>query len=188
MKIQGQGHGQGQTWWSHLRPNVQSICLLFVSWQSNHFWLRYIANSRFDLEAPFPRHNLTVKIQGQRYPSHRSIQLTHFLFCFTSNGPTIPKIWQLECSTGENAFSISGKKLLKKVSDRIPPKFNQVESMIRGIYWQSFVAIGWAVLTWSWGQGRICPALVTWWPWPNVTEMATKKISHTTAVVETDQK
>ena len=27
--------------WSHLRPGVQSICLLFVSWQSDHFWLRY---------------------------------------------------------------------------------------------------------------------------------------------------
>ena len=41
LKIQGQGHGQGQTWWSHLSPRVQSICLLFVSWQSEHFWLRY---------------------------------------------------------------------------------------------------------------------------------------------------
>ena len=41
LKIQGQGHGQGQTPWSHLRPWVQSICLLFVSWQSDHFWLRY---------------------------------------------------------------------------------------------------------------------------------------------------
>ena len=36
-----QGHGQGQTHWSHSRPGVQSICLLFVSWQSDHFWLRY---------------------------------------------------------------------------------------------------------------------------------------------------
>ena len=27
--------------WSHLRPGLQSICLLFVSWQSDHFWLRY---------------------------------------------------------------------------------------------------------------------------------------------------
>ena len=26
---------------SHLSPRVQSICLLFVSWQSDHFWLRY---------------------------------------------------------------------------------------------------------------------------------------------------
>ena len=41
LKIQGQGHGQGQTWWSHLNPRVQTICLLFVLWQSDHFWLIY---------------------------------------------------------------------------------------------------------------------------------------------------
>ena len=40
-KFKGQGYGQGQTHWSHLRPGIQSICLLFVSWQSDHFWLRY---------------------------------------------------------------------------------------------------------------------------------------------------
>ena len=40
-KFKGQGYGQGQTHWSHLRSGVQSICLLFVSWQSDHFWLRY---------------------------------------------------------------------------------------------------------------------------------------------------
>ena len=40
-KFKGQGYGQGQTHRSHLRPGVQSICLLFVSWQSDHFWLRY---------------------------------------------------------------------------------------------------------------------------------------------------
>ena len=39
--MQGQGHSQGQTWCSHLSHWVQSICLLFVSWQSDHFWLRY---------------------------------------------------------------------------------------------------------------------------------------------------
>ena len=27
--------------WSRLRPGVQSIYLLFVTWQSDHFWLRY---------------------------------------------------------------------------------------------------------------------------------------------------
>ena len=36
-----QGHDQGQTRWSHLSPRVQSLCLLFVSWQSDHFWMRY---------------------------------------------------------------------------------------------------------------------------------------------------
>ena len=40
-KFKGQVHGQGQTHWSHLGPGVQSICLLFVSWQSGHFSLRY---------------------------------------------------------------------------------------------------------------------------------------------------
>ena len=41
LKIQGQCKGQGKTRWSHLSPRVQSICLLFVSWQSDHSWLRY---------------------------------------------------------------------------------------------------------------------------------------------------
>ena len=41
LKNLHQGHGQGQTQWSHLSPRVQSICLLFISWQSDHFWLRY---------------------------------------------------------------------------------------------------------------------------------------------------
>ena len=41
LKIQGQGHSQGQIWWSHLRPRVQSMCLLFVLWKSDHFWQRY---------------------------------------------------------------------------------------------------------------------------------------------------
>ena len=36
-----QGHGQGQTHWSYLRPGDKSISLLFVLWQSDHFWLRY---------------------------------------------------------------------------------------------------------------------------------------------------
>ena len=40
-KFKDQGHCQGQTWWSHLRSKVESIGLLFVSWQSDHFGLRY---------------------------------------------------------------------------------------------------------------------------------------------------
>ena len=43
---------------------------------------------------------------------------------------------------------------------RITPKFNQVEIMMRGIYLSSFVAIGWAVLTLPWGQGKLRSASV----------------------------
>ena len=39
--FKGQDYAQGYTHWSHLRPGVQSICLLFFPWQSDHFWLRY---------------------------------------------------------------------------------------------------------------------------------------------------
>ena len=41
LKIQGQGHDQGQTWWLYLRPCVQLTCSFFVSWQLNNFWLIY---------------------------------------------------------------------------------------------------------------------------------------------------
>ena len=41
LKIQGKGQGQCRMWWSHLRPRVQSMCSLFVSWQSDHFWQRH---------------------------------------------------------------------------------------------------------------------------------------------------
>ena len=51
--------------------------------------------------------------------------------------------------------------------------------MTREKYLPSFVAISWAVLTLSWGQGKIFSASVAWWPWPKVTEMGTKKFSHT---------
>ena len=30
-----------QTQWSHMRSRVQSMCLLYVSWQSDQFWSRY---------------------------------------------------------------------------------------------------------------------------------------------------
>ena len=69
-------------------------------------------------------------------------------------GPTIPEIWQIKCSTGENAFEINftkktplNKKFLTeflqnlKTNEDIPTEFV-------------------AVFTLSWGQGKFCPASV----------------------------
>ena len=57
LKFQGQGHEEnqpkGQTHWSHLRPGVQLICLLSVSWQSDHFWLTLKIAFRFRPITPF---------------------------------------------------------------------------------------------------------------------------------------
>ena len=62
--------GQGQTHLSHLRPGVQSICSLFISWQSDHIgW--DIGNSIFDLENPrsgsWPRSNLMVTSEALKF-------------------------------------------------------------------------------------------------------------------------
>ena len=68
--FKGQDYGQGQTHWSHLRPGVQLICLLFVLWQSDHFWLRF-GNSIFNLENPssrsWPRSNLIVTFEALEF-------------------------------------------------------------------------------------------------------------------------
>ena len=40
-KFKYQGHGQGQTHCQIWGLEFKSICLLFVLWQSDHFWLRY---------------------------------------------------------------------------------------------------------------------------------------------------
>ena len=40
-KFTYQGHGQGQTHCHIWGLEFKSICLLLLSWQSDHFWLRY---------------------------------------------------------------------------------------------------------------------------------------------------
>ena len=83
-KFNGQGYGQVQTHWSHLRPGVQSICLLFVSWQSDHFWLRY---SKFYIW----RWKLKVKVMAKVKPNGqiRALEFSRYV-CFLFRGnPTI---------------------------------------------------------------------------------------------------
>ena len=62
-KFKGQGYGQGQTHWSHLRPGVKLICLL--SFRGNRTTFGWdIANSIFDLEfRSWPRSNPMVTFE-----------------------------------------------------------------------------------------------------------------------------
>ena len=96
----------------------------------------------------------------------------------SSIGPTIPKIWRIGCATWETDLKFYEKIALKHFMAEFP-KFKQVDSMMREIYLPSFVAIGWAVLTWSWWQGKLRPASAAEWPWPNVTDMGANNFSHT---------
>ena len=77
-----QGHSQSQTHWSHLRPGVQSICLLFVSRQLDRFgW--DIANFIFDLEnsrsRSYPRSNLMVTFEAFNMFAFRFVAIRPFL-------------------------------------------------------------------------------------------------------------
>ena len=78
-KFEGQGYGQGQTHWSHLRPRGQSIYLLFVSWQSDHFWLRY-SNIYLTLKIQGQGHG-----QGQTQWSHWALEFNRYV-CFSFRG------------------------------------------------------------------------------------------------------
>ena len=70
LKIQGQGHSQGQTRWLHLLLRIQSKRLLYISWHLDHIWLRTwgMANFIFDREnfrsRPWPRSNLIVSFKA----------------------------------------------------------------------------------------------------------------------------
>ena len=80
LKHQGQGHGQSQIWWSHLRPRAQSICLLFVSWQSDHFWQRY---SKFHI---WPW-KFKVKVMSKVKPDGHNWRLEiNWYICFSFRG------------------------------------------------------------------------------------------------------
>ena len=106
LKIQGQRY-----------PSQRSIQLThFLSVSHQGIPLTPVPFAPWQSGLPFLRiwpWKLKVKGEGQRYPSQRSIQLTHFLFCFTSIGPTIPKIWQIEGSTGEKQIGNFTKKFAK---------------------------------------------------------------------------
>ena len=108
-KFKYQGHGQGQTNWSYLRPRVKSICLLFVSRQSDHFWLRYIATFIFDLKnsrsRSWPRSNMMVTFEA-----YSSVDM--FAFRFVAIGP----FWQRY-----SPFHIWPWKINAKVMAKVKP-------------------------------------------------------------------
>ena len=140
-----------------VKPDDPILCLTFNRYV--YFLFRgnraifawHIANSRFDFEVPFQGYNVTLKIQGQRSRSNVPYSAQHlvdlFHICFTPTGPTIPMIWQIECSTGGKLVWKFSKKIVKNISDSNPPKVFQGESMTNEIYTLTFVALWWTVLT-----------------------------------------
>ena len=73
------------------------------------------------------------------------------------------------------------KKIWQKnrVAYKIPPKYNQVISMTRGISLPSFVEIGGVVLTSSCRQANFCLSMSQPWPWVKVTKGSSNTFSQT---------
>ena len=109
FKVQGQGQmypSQRSVKWTNFfsvsHQPIQSTTVSSVPWQSG---------------LPFLRQNSTLKIQCQR--SRSMVKDKGTLFSVASKwlisffGPTIPKIWQIGCSTGENGLDVLQKKIAK---------------------------------------------------------------------------
>ena len=91
-KFKGQDYGQGKTHWSHLRPGVQLICLHFISWQSDHFWLRY---RKFHI---WPR-KFKVKVMAKVKPDgHTWVIKFNQYVCFSFRGNQTIFGWDIENS------------------------------------------------------------------------------------------
>ena len=133
FKVKGQGQrypSQRSIQMTHFlgvsHQGILSTPVPFVPWQTG---------------LPFQRYNLTLKFkvkgQGQRYPSQRTIQLTHFLFVWHQLDQPFPRYGKYDVRLQKTDLKFYAKNF-----GRISPAFNQVESMIRGIYLPRFVVIG----------------------------------------------
>ena len=94
------------TEWLFFTSGHASTPVPFVPWQSG---------------LPFPRYNLILKIQGQRYPSQRSVQLTHFLSIshqgiISTPVPFVPWLSGLPFPRHNSTLKIQGQRYPSKHS------------------------------------------------------------------------
>ena len=133
--FKGQGHGQGQTHWSHLRHWVQSICLLYVSWQSDHFWLRcskfYIWPWKFK-----------VKVMVEVKPDGHIWDLEfNWYVCFLSRSNWTIFGWDIANSIltlkihgqgqGHNDIPPKSNQVMYRSEPTIVPKMKEIQNVVR---------------------------------------------------------
>ena len=146
LKIQGQGHGQGQTRWSYLSPEVQSICLLLVSWQSDHFWLRY---SKFYIWSW--KFKVKVMAKVKPYDHIWALEFNRYV-CFSFRGNRTIFGWDIANSIFdlENSRSRSPRKSTKIYSGNLQVRANNCaknernpKSCSKVIPWTRICGRGW---------------------------------------------
>ena len=114
--VKGQGHiwpwqfkRQGRTHWSHLRPGDQSLCLLFVSRQSDHFWLRY---SKFYICPWKFKVKVIAKVKSDGHIWGLKFN-QYIVICFVAIGPFLAEIY--------SKFHIWPWKFRVKVMAKVTP-------------------------------------------------------------------
>ena len=112
-KFKGQGYGQVQTHCSQLSPRIQPIFMYFISWQSDHLWLRYskfyIWPWKFKVKVM-----AKVKLNGQIW----ALMFNRFV-CFSFRGNRTIFVWDI-------ANSIFDLENVGQGHDENRPKSNQV--------------------------------------------------------------
>ena len=151
MKILGQHHAYGQRSRSHLslkiqrsrslprsnlmRPKVQSICLLFVSWQSDHFGLSY---SKFHVWL----WKFKVKVMAKIKPDdHIWGPEFNWYVCFSFHGNRTILGWDIENSIfdHENSRSCQGhnenrpksNQVIYRSGPTIVPKMKEIPKVVQ---------------------------------------------------------
>ena len=82
-KFKGQGHGQGQTHWSHLRPVVPWICGVCFSFRGNRTIFGWVRYSKFHI---WPW-KFTVKVMAKVKPNgHIWVPEFNRYVCFSFRG------------------------------------------------------------------------------------------------------
>ena len=132
-KFKGQGYGQVQTHWSHLRPGVQSICLLFVSRQSDHFWLRY---SKFYI---WPW-KIKVKVMAKVKPDGHiwALEFNRYV-CFLFRGNrtifgwdiAVPYLTLKNLGHGHDESRPKSNQVIYRSGPTIVPKMKEIQKVVQ---------------------------------------------------------
>ena len=130
LKLKGQGNGCGQRARSYSRPSILLIHFRLISHKSDQQFLRYSYFEIWPWKIQGQGHEL-----GQRSRSHNipNIQPMHFLFASHQSDQPFLRYGQKNAWPWKNTSKIFKENLLKRVSNRIFLKSNQVISMTRGI-------------------------------------------------------
>ena len=158
LKIQG----QGQIRWAHSGPRVQSICLLFVSWQSGHLWLCY---SKFHIWLWKVKVMVMAKVKSDghnqrmeftRYVCFRLVAIVPFL----AEIKQIPHLILKIQGQGHDENRPKSNQVIYRSGSLILPKLKKSEKLFRSYRVNKSLRCWWCRTNWY--KNIITPGIPMW--------------------------